>query len=352
MVVNDSSLRALMQASCTMHHVRILLDGLAKEGFDTLEFERIVTSAGRDPQRMGDRVSLLLWATLWYLAEARMEDEAIAFRIARHIDLGSWEMLGYLAASQATVMDAMQASAKLAASTHDMSRAAFEETEQGMYVYLDMPPGIPVLPCLMDFAVASCVNSGRLYLRERFSPLRVHLARPRPRRTAAWTEFFGCPVHFDAAKTGVLLPHPVLDRKLPTADPVLREVLSRQAEQELAPPPQRDVVQQTVSAITTNIESHGVPTLATVAKRLGTSTRTLRRRLGERDVSFSQLVADTRRDLAMRYLEGQELSLDDIADRLDFANASAFHRAFKRWTNKTPGQYRRECDSGDGAGFA
>ena len=47
-------------------------------------------------------------------------------------------------------------------------------------------------------------------------------------------------------------------------------------------------------------------------------------------------------DLAMAYIRDTELAFGEIAYLLGFASAEAFQRAFKRWNQKTPGEYRRE----------
>ena len=66
------------------------------------------------------------------------------------------------------------------------------------------------------------------------------------------------------------------------------------------------------------------------------STRTLRRRLRDDGTSLSALLDELRRELALRFLEEQTMTLDAIAFELGFADARAFRRAFKRWTGRAP----------------
>ena len=82
------------------------------------------------------------------------------------------------------------------------------------------------------------------------------------------------------------------------------------------------------------------PTLERTAHALGMSPRTLRRRLADEGTTFSNLLAEVRRDLAQRYLGDRALSIAEVAFILGFSEASAFHRAFRRWTNTTPRQFR------------
>ena len=63
--------------------------------------------------------------------------------------------------------------------------------------------------------------------------------------------------------------------------------------------------------------------------------------LREEGQGFQVLKDDLRRDAAVEYLGRHELSLMDIAERLGFSESSTFHRAFKKWTGVSPGEYRR-----------
>jgi AraC-like DNA-binding protein len=78
-----------------------------------------------------------------------------------------------------------------------------------------------------------------------------------------------------------------------------------------------------------------------IARQLAMSPRTLQRRLRDEGITHRQVIALVRRNLALELLSKGAVKLDDVADRLGFCNAGAFHRAFKRWTGMTPGDFRR-----------
>ncbi len=92
-----------------------------------------------------------------------------------------------------------------------------------------------------------------------------------------------------------------------------------------------------------------VPTLSQVASRLFVSTRTLRRRLEDAQTSYQEIVAETRRDLAVRYLTQTCLSTEAIAEILGYSDTANFRQAFKRWTRESPQQYRRRARSPESA---
>jgi AraC-like DNA-binding protein len=80
-----------------------------------------------------------------------------------------------------------------------------------------------------------------------------------------------------------------------------------------------------------------------VARELATASRTLQRRLAAAGCSFQELVEMTRREAAERYLAASTLSIAEIGYLLGYSEATAFHRAFKRWHGRTPQSFRSEA---------
>jgi len=86
------------------------------------------------------------------------------------------------------------------------------------------------------------------------------------------------------------------------------------------------------------------PDFETLATQLHTTPSTLRRRLREENQAFQSIKDDLRKDLAITYLSRSRQSVLDVALALGFAEPSAFHRAFKKWTGANPGEYRQSCE--------
>ena len=87
---------------------------------------------------------------------------------------------------------------------------------------------------------------------------------------------------------------------------------------------------------------YNTPSLDRVASRLGTSSRSLGRRLAEEGTSFKELVDELRRELARRYLEQGVHRPKSIAALLGYKELSAFHHAFRRWTGTTPAKFGQD----------
>ena len=78
-----------------------------------------------------------------------------------------------------------------------------------------------------------------------------------------------------------------------------------------------------------------------VSDQLHITERTLRRRLSVEGTDFRTLFDSIRNTLAQNYLSNTSLSVVEIAHRLGYGEATNFHRAFQRWNEMTPSEYRR-----------
>jgi AraC-like DNA-binding protein len=83
------------------------------------------------------------------------------------------------------------------------------------------------------------------------------------------------------------------------------------------------------------------PSLATVAGALHLSSRTLQRLLQQQHTRFRDLLADCRHETALQHLADNQLSLQQIAHQLGFAEQSSFQKAFKCWQGCSPGAFRQ-----------
>ena len=81
--------------------------------------------------------------------------------------------------------------------------------------------------------------------------------------------------------------------------------------------------------------------LASIAADMGTSARTLQRKLAEADTTFQQVLDSVRHELPLDYLRQDGLSLVDIAFLLGYQEQSAFTHTFREWSGGTnPGAWR------------
>ena len=183
---------------------------------------------------------------------------------------------------------------------------------------------------LYTFLAVEAVMAGRRVTGGRWAPRTVGL--PWKAGGAAWSRALGCAPEWssDALIIGF---HPGDEHLRPLgADPSMSRILSQHVQNlaPAAPPP--DLVERVRREVGFQLENGG-PNLATTARLLGRSERSLRRDLKDRGTSFRQLVDAVRLDRARRLLA--ELPADEVAQRLGYSELSAFRRAWRRWTGSS-----------------
>ncbi|MGE0184301.1 MAG: AraC family transcriptional regulator ligand-binding domain-containing protein [Hyphomonadaceae bacterium] len=83
----------------------------------------------------------------------------------------------------------------------------------------------------------------------------------------------------------------------------------------------------------------------TIASKLGTSRQTVYRNLKAEGVTFEQVLDALRHRMALHYLAGRKVSVNETAYLVGFSEPSAFSRAFKRWTGKSPREFRMQTNA-------
>lgn len=132
-----------------------------------------------------------------------------------------------------------------------------------------------------------------------------------------------------------------LMNKLVHADPIASQIAINQCEAELSALGERHRIAMRVRDILTNSEQHYL-SIEAVADRLHMSDRTLKRQLAAEGTSFSTLVDEVRYRHATSLLSRTDFTLEQIADELGYSDVANFSRAFKRWSGRSPSNWRKD----------
>jgi AraC-like DNA-binding protein len=152
---------------------------------------------------------------------------------------------------------------------------------------------------------------------------------------------FGGVARFGQAFTGIEFDRVWLDRGHQLhVNPELLAVLETQAQRALGRVTREFALKDRVAARLATSDPRELPSMDEVARELGMSVRSLRRRLGAEGAAYKDLLEHALIDAAKRMLEDPKISIQEAAYALGFSGPAVFHRAFKRWTGMTPSQYR------------
>jgi AraC-like DNA-binding protein len=196
-----------------------------------------------------------------------------------------------------------------------------------------------------DAAVAMMLNVLRTLCGRGFQPIEARFAHRKPTDARPFRVFFKVPLHFDAEQYALVFSHDWLNVRVPGSDAELRRLLQKQIDALEAkhgdefPEIVRSVLR---SALLTDHASAGK-----VAALFSMHSRTLNRRLEAFDTGFQELVDEGRFEIARQMLEYTTLDVGRIAASLGYARASAFTRAFRRWSGTTPTVWRHKHAGGN-----
>ncbi len=271
-----------------------------------------------------------------------LRDPLFALHAGLAIDRASFPLIAFVATTQGTGRAAFQVASRLAPLTFDALCCELRRERGGQrdaQVTLQLSDGGSPFedPNLAEYLVGSIfgVQQGAVEAdlqRVEFG----HRARaPLP----AYRRALGAPVVFNQSACAFVYYAPS-DARIVGADPVLSEVLSKQAFGLLSQLPTGAGHVERVRRLLLDNLASGPVTIDTVADALRMSQRTLRRRLAAEGVSYRQVLDGVRRERALVLVEQSDANLDQVALALGFSGAGAFRRAFQRWTGESPRAYR------------
>jgi AraC-like DNA-binding protein len=161
-----------------------------------------------------------------------------------------------------------------------------------------------------------------------------------PSDLSAHRDFFQAPLEFGAGFSGLVFRREHLDLPIRSADESLGLYLERYAEEILEHlAPEGGLLEKVERALWSEMKEGHID-LEHVAAMLAMRPRTLQRRLRDFGTSFSELRDEFRRRMARLLLEDRELAVYEVAFLLGYSEPSTFYRAFRRWTDTSPHQYR------------
>jgi AraC-like DNA-binding protein len=254
-------------------------------------------------------------------AAATLGDDALGLTLATKIPIGSLGVIDYGFCTSATLSEALRLVARYYGVATQRVRLVLIEDAQPAQLVFHREIGSPHW---VDFAAAVIALRIRQTLgREQLAFSRVAFRHAPPANREVYDAFFGSRVEFAAELDCLAFDAALLGRQLLTASHSLAELLEQrmsELDSRLAMvDPLLDRVRRTLVAMLDD----GHTDLATLARHMGESTRTLQRLLRDRATSHKQLVDELRRDRATEWLD-RGLRVVDVAKRLGFSDPSAF----------------------------
>ncbi|MHA3092634.1 AraC family transcriptional regulator [Acinetobacter brisouii] len=325
--------------------LRLGYQALRRAGLST---EQILTQAGVAMSQLetNQRTPVSAQNAFWLAAEQVSQDPDIGLHLGEHLPLYRGQVIEHLFMSSENFGEGLQRALAYQRLISDAFQAQLV-CENGRCYLTNGTQAHPNR--LLNRHFSECAMSGVLrffkFLTEgQFQPIFIDFDFQEGAALEEYFRVYECPVSLGQKETRLYFDPAILKHPLWQADPDLLQLHEQLANEKLQELARYDLVDEVRRAIGATLEQ-GETTLESVAAQLQITPRRLRTLLNDAQTSFQQILSAYRCRLAKKLLANTHESIEKIVYLTGFAEPSTFYRAFKRWTNETPIEYRKRKQS-------
>ena len=283
-------------------------------------------------------IDIQRYEDLYQYSSEQLSDPVLGFHFGQHFEADRWGVLGYIALTSQSLGAAIAAQYQFQSLSGNMGAPiqVVDETS----TTLQWVPAYNCTHHMSEQIITGLVSLARILTNQKdFNPTSVCFTHNPVVEKHHYQEYFQCDVTFKAAFNGLVVENSFLNASLRRADIETNKILISHAESLLTQQSFSSPLEVIKDYVIKTIADH-VPEVEEVAEYLGLSVRSTQRKLQEYGTSYSQVLDAIRKELAITYLQQTQNPVLYISERLGFSEQSAFQRAFKRWTDQTPRQFR------------
>jgi AraC-like DNA-binding protein len=323
-----------------VRNIRAVQEVLREAGLD---IQDILEKVGLERALFSNRENVVGYPSLGRLVAECVKatgHEDFGLRVGMRQSAGAIGLAGFAAINAPTVREALETLVGSLPLSDSGGLAKFEVKDDVAVIFWSVAvPGVESGDQLSDGMVALLCNFMRKLCGQGWNAIEVCLTKPRPKDARLFSTFFRAPIRFDADEAGLIFPSKQLDLDVVGRDADLHEVLAPLLERALAETG-RSFSADVLSVMRSQI-SDGPLTPARTASSFGMSARGFVRRLAEEATNFLELAQQTKFETAQALLL-RDKGIAEIAAILGYSDPTAFARAFKAWSGKTPTCWRTE----------
>lgn len=327
---------------CFVHEALVCIDD---RGLDANE---LLARAGISPELLPNpqaRVPSTHYAQLWHLIAQALDDEFFGMDSHR-MKAGSFTLLLHAVIQSTTLEQALRRALRfLRLVLDDLAGELQRDGDEARLVLLDVAAGSSEAPppkrafaygtyLLMLHGLACWLIGRRIPLH------RADFRCPEPVFSSEWRILFTPNLNFAQASSCIVFPAEYLAMGNIQNARTMKDFLRNAPANFLVKYKNSTSVSAKIRRLLREMPPADWPDFEALASRFHVSAATLRRRLDDEGQSYRMIMDDLRLDMAIDLLGNTQRSLADIAAELGFAESSAFHRAFRKWSGGRPGDYR------------
>ncbi|MFZ5718845.1 MAG: AraC family transcriptional regulator [Pseudomonadota bacterium] len=296
----------------------------------------------RDLEDQDNRVGFPAYAALMRAAKELTGDRALALHYAEHVDFAEISVVGLLTIASDTMIEAfrqMNRFGPLAIEVDcDGDRFRHVVDREGEWL-VDTRRGPNDFPELTETTFGRMAWGTRRFGDTPFVR-EVQVTHADPGYADEYARIFGAPVRFGAARNALRIDPAWHGRRVGLLPRYVLGVLSDRAQALMESLEASKTTRGRVESLLMPALHTGEVSMDRIAGQMGLSRQTLFRKLKAEGVTFERILDELRHRLALDYLNGRKVSVNETAYLVGFSEPAAFSRAFKRWTGRSPSEVR------------
>lgn len=325
-------------------YVRSLLDFAVSKGAARAG---LLALAGIEPGALDDadnRLQFSAYVALMRGAKAACKDPALALHFGEAIDMAEFSVVGLICNAAATMQDAFAEINRYGRLVIEVDgvgegpRFTLEPAAQGVWI-VDNRRDPNTFPELTESTFARMASRPRAFGVEQ-SMLALQVTHPRPGHAAEYDRIFRAPITFNAPRNAYLFDARYLNHPVALQPRYVFGVLSAHAQGLMNQLSLSKTTRGRVEALLMPSLHTGGTNIDAIAHTMAMSRQTLYRRLKAEGATFEEVLEALRHKMALHYLQGKKVSVNETAYLVGFSDPAAFSRAFKRWAGKSPREAR------------
>jgi AraC-like DNA-binding protein len=324
-------------------NARALMDLAVTKGANR---QALAARSGIDPaelQEQDNRVPFKKYIALMRTAQELCRDPALALHFGEAVDFAEISVVGLIGRASETMADGFaqfNRYARLVVDDGQVTDRLVLERSAGQLWMVDTRQYADDFPEFAETSFARMVCTSRRWFPEAQFIKAVHFTHPAPAYRAEYDRVFQLPVVFESDKNALLTDEAWLTHRNPHASRYVFGILSAHAEELLQYLERSKTTRGRVESLLMPILHTGEASVDLIASKMGISRQTLFRKLRAEGLTFEKVLDELRHKLALHYLSGKKVSVNETAYLVGFSDPASFSRAFKRWTGRSPRMMR------------
>ena len=312
----------------------------------SLDFENFLKGFHLVPSDLDDpskRFDTFLVSAMWEEARELLSMPFLHVEMEMKLPPGAYGALEFYVSTASTMGEGIIALSKYADLWNTLFKITIDKRPTEVEVlFTSSDPFYDLHDLVVEMTVVGLLRRIREQTQKPFKLSEIHFAHPKTSRLSDYENAFQMIPKFESDRNSFSVGLEVWNSTMRNANPLLHLHLGNYLEN------MGRQFRGTHSDIIGRVRHYVFSTLGEreisineASKFLGLSPRSLQRSLREADTTFSQVIDEVKMNFAKKWVQDSDLDFSEIASKLGFNDQSAFVKAYRRWTERTPGEDRR-----------